>query len=103
MMSSSCTSPLDDVLQQLVDVLVGRGLAALDDDTLVEKLAQREVVERSGVHAQHRHEPAAAHGAHAGQHHFVGAFFEVDDGFGAVEQVAVGLEAHGFDAHIGAA
>ena len=68
-----------NVLQQLVDVLVGRRLPGLNDDALIENLAQREVIERRGIHAQDGYEPAPAHGADAGQHHLIGAFFEVDD------------------------
>ena len=41
---------LGNVLHQLVEMLVSESLAGLNDDTLVENLAQREVVERRGVH-----------------------------------------------------
>jgi len=40
---------VDDILKELVDVLLGRGLAATDGDTFVEELAHREVIKRRGV------------------------------------------------------
>src|SRR4051812_7274469 len=94
---------LDDVLKQLVNVLVGRRLATNQLDAFVEKLPYREVVIGRDVNAEHRHYAAAPHGAHAGFEDFRRAFFKVDDGLGAVEQVAVGLEAYAIDAYVGAA
>ena len=68
---------VDDVLQELVDVPLGGGLAAHDLDALVEELPEGKVVERGDVHAQHRDGAAAAHGAHAGLDDFGRAFFQV--------------------------
>ena len=88
------------VLQRLVDVLVRGSLAAAQRDAFVEKLAHREGIEGRGVHAGHEHVAAAARGAHANEQDFGRAFVEVDNGPGAVGQVAIGLKAHGFHAHV---
>ena len=92
---------VSNVLEQPVDVLVGGGLTAAQSDTFIEELTYRKVIERCRVHAKHRYVAAAAHGAHAGQQYFGGAFFEVDDRFDAVKEVAVRLKADSFYTYIG--